>query len=144
MIRRFLKGLPYELTQPMFREYESKVRDLRHWTQNSKSGDVRSFLIQHEQIEFIFALGIYYRYVIAPSIGTSEFIKRLNTGFNAGLQIGGQPIAKAFRESIDSAARDFSRICKNFGLPETFFAETDSRRIILALIRLEKRRNDEQ
>jgi len=50
----------------MFREFGDKCRELNKWREHSRSDKVKKYLNQPEAIYFIFALGIYYRYVIAP------------------------------------------------------------------------------
>lgn len=140
MIRRFLKGLPYTLTQPMFREYEAKCRDLQQWAEHSNVPRIQRYLQQREQIHFIVAMGIYYRYVVAPFLGLNEFLQRLYGGFGSDLEIGGQKVGESFRDTIAGATGDFRRIAEEFGLPEPFFALTDVRRIVLTLIEIEERR----
>jgi hypothetical protein len=140
MIQPFVRGLPYDLSELMVREYESKVRDLKRWTEHSKSQRVQRILRRREAIEFILALGIYYRYLVAPFLGAQEFVQRLN---NRGveLEFGGKILGEDFRSSIDRANRDFYRISTEFGLPGTFFAQTDIRRIVLSLIDIEERQS---
>lgn len=144
MIRTFLKGLPYTLTQPMFREYEEKCRELARWSEHSKYRRIKPYLRQREVIQFIFALGIYYRYVVAPLSSCADFFGRLESEFEAGLTIGGRKITPDFRTSLQAAAENFYGLIESYGLTQSFFAQTDVKRIVMALVELEERRTNEQ
>lgn len=144
MIRTFLKDLPYTLTQPMYREYEEKCRELERWREHSRLQRARPYLAQRDAIHFIFALGIYYRYVIAPLSSSANFFERLETKYEAGLTVGGRKIGADFRSSIQNAANHFGDVIKSFGLGASFFAQTDVKRIVMGLIELEERRTNEQ
>ena len=144
MIRTFLKDLPYTLTQPMYREYEEKCRELERWSQHSRHQRAKPYLAQRDAIHLIFALGIYYRYVIAPLSSSANFYERLEKEFKAGLTVGGRKIGADFRSSIQSAANHFGDTIRSFGLGTSFFAQTDVKRIVMELIELEERRTNEQ
>ena len=144
MIRYFLKDLPYTLNQPMYREYEEKCRELARWAENSRHQKAEPYLRQREAIHFIFALGIYYRYIVAPLSGCAHFFERLESEFEAGLTVGGRKVSTDFRASIQSAAEYFHNAIKAFGMSQTFFAQTDVKRIVMTLIEMEERRQNEQ
>ena len=65
MIKKFLKDLPYRLVQPMKQEYDKKVSEFSNWIQNTQSKKLKKYSKYKETFYLIFALGIYYRYVIA-------------------------------------------------------------------------------
>lgn len=144
MIRQFLKGLPSSLTKPMFGEYESKCRELSRWSEHSKSPRVKPYLKNLDAIQYIFAIGIYYRYVIAPLSGSSKLIERLEASNVQGIRVGGKPLGVEFKNSIESGAQYFNNVITRFGLPEPFFAQTEVPRIVMSLIELEERRAREQ
>lgn len=144
MIRLFLSNLPYTLTQPMYREYENKCRELERWNQNSRYQKVKKYLREREAIQFIFALGIYYRYVVAPLSSCANFFERLESEFEAGLTVGGRKITSDFRTSLQIAVEHFHGIAKEFGLTPSFFAQTEVKRIVMTLIELEERRSNDQ
>lgn len=139
MIRRFLKDLPYTLTQPMFREFESKKRELSGWTQHTRSKRIKDYLEQRETIEYLFALGIYYRYVIAPLTRTSDFYERIQQRDIPSIAIGGREIGPEFRNSIFQAEKHFHHVLREYGLSESFFSLTDVKQIVMSLIRIEER-----
>jgi hypothetical protein len=144
MIRSFLKDLPYTLTQPMYREYEEKCRELERWHQHSRYQKAERYLREGEAIQFIFALGIYYRYVVAPLSSCANFFKRLESEFEAGLTVGGRRISPDFRYSLQFAVEHFHDLVRSFGLGPSFFAQTDVKRIVMTLIELEERRSNAQ
>lgn len=144
MIKLFLKGLPYTLTQPMFREFETKQRELQQWEAHSKSKRIKRYLKQSDIIEYLFALGIYYRYVIAPITRTNEFFQRIQSWDIPGLIIGGREIGSEFRQSISNAESHFHNVLEKYGLNEGFFAITDVKQIIMALITIDERRQNGQ
>lgn len=144
MIRSFLKDLPYTLTQPMYREYDDKCRELARWSQHSRYQKAKSYLQQREAIQLILALGIYYRYVVAPLSSCANFFERLESEFEAGLTVGGRKISPDFRASLQIAAEHFHDLLKPFGLGTSFFAQTDVKRIVMTLIELEERRSNDQ
>ena len=124
MIRIFLKGLPYTLTQPMFREFESKQRELSGWSRHTRSRRIQMYLEQKESIEYIFALGIYYRYVIAPLTRTGAFFERIQERDIPSLLVGGKEIGPEFQQSISNAGKHLNKILDDYGLSESFFSTT--------------------
>ncbi len=142
MIKLFLKGLPYTLTQPMFREFESKQKELTRWAQTSKSSRIKKYLEQRETIEYIFSLGIYYRYVIAPITRTGAFFERIESRDVSSLLIGGKEIGPEFRQSISNAEHHFNNVLEKYGLNEPFFSLTDVNQIVTSLIQIDERRQD--
>lgn len=143
MIKKFLVGLPYTLTQPMLREYETKTDSLKRWSASSRSTRIKQYINQRDTLHLIFAMGIYYRYVIAPLFGAASFFERLTASEQAvGLKIGGKTIGPEFQAAIQRSAARFHTISSNFGLPQTFFAEVDVQRIVWKLIEIEERRPD--
>ena len=144
MIKIFLKGLPYTLTQPMFREFEAKQKELQRWIVHSKSTQVKKYLKQNEIIEYLFALGIYYRYVIAPLTRTGEFFERIESRDVSGLLIGGREIGPDFRHSISNAESHFNNVLHKYGISEHFFSLTDVKQLVISLIRIDERRQDGQ
>ena len=139
MILRFLKGLPHTLTQPMHREYEDKCKELARWRERTKSGRIAPYLKSKDSIEFLFAVGIYYRYIIAPLTSSDKFLARLAGRGSGSVRVGGHVLGAEFRLTLQKAIIQFSQICTNFGLPESFFAQTDVRRIVLSLVEFEER-----
>lgn len=144
MIKFFLKGLPYTLTQPMFREFELKQKELQQWEAHTKSKRVKRHLRQNDIIEYLFALGIYYRYVIAPLTRTGEFFQRIEVRDISGLIIGGREVGVEFRQSMSNAESHFHNVLKKYGLSEAFFAITDVKQIVMSLINIDERRQDGQ
>ena len=144
MIKYFLKGLPYTLTQPMFREFETKQKKLQWWAVRSKSKRLKIYLEQNEIIEYLFALGIYYRYVIAPLTQTRDFFQRIESADISGLLVGGRELGPDFSKSISNAAYHFHSVLEKYGLSEPFFALTDVTQIVMSLIQIEERRQDGQ
>lgn len=144
MIKYFLKDLPHTLTQPMFREFESKQKELRQWEIHSKSRRIKKYLKQKDIIEYIFAVGIYYRYVIAPLTRTGEFFQRIEARDISGLLIGGRKVGSDFRQSMANAESHFHNVLEKYGLNEAFFNITDVKQIVMSLISIDERRQDGQ
>lgn len=143
-IRAFLRGLPHTLVQPMEREFEAKHRDLERWAEKSRSLRLRPYLERRSDIEFLMALGIYYRYVLAPLAGASDFIGRITGDTDGAVRVAGRRLDKQFQRSIQRAHAAFSAVVMAYGMPPAFFAETDVRRIVMSLVELEERRAREQ
>ena len=123
----------------MFREFESKKRELSGWTQHTRSKRIKDYLEQRETIEYLFALGIYYRYVIAPLTRTSDFYERIQQRDIPSIAIGGREIGPEFRNSIFQAEKHFHYVLREYGLSESFFSLTDVKQIVMSLIRIEER-----
>lgn len=138
MIRLFLEGLPGQLTQPMVKEYDAKCRDLDWWAERDRRIRVRRYLRQKSTLQYLFALGIYYRYVIAPITGAASFFERLEQQ-QFGLKLAGRELTSEFRASVQNAADHFRQVSDTFGLGSSFFAQTDVRRIVMSLIELDER-----
>jgi len=144
MIKLFLKDLPYTLTQPMYREFEMKQKELKQWAAHSNSKRIKQYLKQNDIIEYLFALGIYYRYVIAPLTRTGEFFHRIEQKDISGLIIGGREVGNDFRKSISNAESHFHSVLEKYGITEAFFAITDVKQIVMSLITIDERRKDGQ
>ena len=140
MIRPFLTGLPHTLTKPMFAEYEAKCAELNRWAANSRSRKMQKYLKSVEEIQYIFALGIYYRYVVAPFVGTTEFFDRVDRDGDGGIRLGGRVLTADYRSVIRGAADRFKWIASDFGLSEAFFAQTDVYSIVSKLVNIEEKR----
>ena len=123
----------------MFREFESKQRELNGWIQHTRSNRIKKYLEQREIIEYMFALGIYYRYVIAPLIRTSDFFQRIQQRDIPSIAVGGREIGPEFRSSILQAEKHFNHVLRKYGLSEAFFSLTDVKQIVLKLIKIEER-----
>jgi len=87
----------------------------------------------------LFALGIYYRYVIAPLTRTSDFFERVQQKDIHSIAIGGREIGSEFRASIYQAEQHFNQVLKKYGLSESFFSLTDVKQIVMSLIQMEER-----
>jgi len=145
MIRQFLTGLPYAVTQPMFREYESKCSELEGWRVHSSRSDMAGYLNQAGAIHLVFALGIYYRYVVAPFGGSAEFFARVRRKSGAGLRLGGESLDPQLMASIGSAVRQFEAMAQSFGLDRSLLSLTDVKSIVPELkAREEARRHGQQ
>lgn len=95
-------------------------------------------------MEFIFAIGIYYRYVVAPISGAAEFSERIRDKSQAGLEIAGHNFGKDRQNAIEEAHDVFLRIVERHGVPERLLAETEVSKIVRLLIEIEERRSDEK
>jgi hypothetical protein len=148
MIKLFLKDLPYFLTQPMHSEYESKCRQLARWNENSNSEKYKYYLEQSESIQFIIALSIYYRYIVAPYNGLVEFTSRLDgraaeKGFDERIRIGGKIMSRENLGAIRKGIERFHSISNEYGLDQYIFAQTDVRKIVYRLVEKEESRSSE-
>jgi len=126
----------------MFREYESKQRELSGWAQHTRSRKIKEYLDQKDTIEYLFALGIYYRYVIAPLTRTGSFYERIEASDIQSLSVGGREIGPEFRNSIFEAENHFNNVLEKYGLSESFFSLTDVKQIVMSLIRIDERRDN--
>jgi len=128
----------------MEREFEAKQRDLERWAEKSRSARLRPYLERRSDIEYLIAIGIYYRYVLAPLTGASDFIGRIAGDSDAAVRVAKKRLDKEFQRSIDRAQATFSAIVMTYGMSPAFFAEADLRRIVISLVELEERRDREQ
>lgn len=142
MIKKFLKDLPYRLVQPMKQEYDKKVSEFSNWIQNTQSKKLKKYSKYKETFYLIFALGIYYRYVIAPLVSTKDFFYRLNSYNTIELKLANQKIDRQVIESINKAHIYFLYIINEFDIPETLFAEPDLKKIVFGIINIEEKNNE--
>lgn len=126
----------------MYREFESKQRELSGWAQYTRSRKIRKYLEQKDTIEYLFALGIYYRYVIAPLTRTGRFFERIEANDIESLSVGSREIGPEFRNAIFAAEKHFSNVLEKYGLGESFFSLTDVKQIVMSLIQIDERRED--
>jgi len=127
----------------MFLEYEAKNKALKRWAEHSKSDKLKPYLNKRKELQFIFALGIYYRWVIAPIARSGAFFERANNKGINGVTLGGIKLDREFQTSTLKAKDDFYKIIEWYGLSESFLSLTDIKSIVLSLVELEERqRND--
>ena len=142
MLQPFLPGLPRYLVELMEREYEFKCRRLANWRQTSRSQRLRPYLTNESVIQQILALGIYYRYVIAPLTSAGDFVHRLQSRHEVTLQVAGKPVSPDLHYALEAGRIKFRQVANLFGLEESFFAISDLNQIVMGLVRREERRAD--
>jgi hypothetical protein len=142
MIQPFLIGLPRYLVELMEREYEFKCRRLANWRETSRSQRLRPYLANELVIQQIVALGIYYRYVIAPLTSAGDFVHRLQSRHEITLQVAGKTVSPDLHHTLEVGRMHFQRLARSFGLDDTFFAISDLNQIVMGLVRREERRAD--
>lgn len=141
MLQPFLIGLPRYLVEIMEREYEYKCSRLANWRETSRSNRLQPYLRRADVIHQVFALGIYYRHVIAPLTSAGNFVSRLHRD-DLSLRVAGKPVSMELHYSLEAARIKFHRLSNAFGLDETFFALSDLRQIVMALVRIDEQRAD--
>lgn len=141
MLQPFLAGLPRYLVELMDREYEYKCSRLANWRESSRSSRLRPYLQRADVIHQVFALGIYYRHVIAPLTSAGNFVSRLHRE-DLSLRVAGKPVSIELHYALESARIKFHRLSNAFGLDETFFALSDLRQIVMTLVRIDEQRAD--
>jgi len=141
MIDPFLYHLPRYLKDLMKREYDAKCRQLARWRVGSRSERLRPYLKQEAVLHQLIALGIYYRYVIAPLTSAGDFVRRLVL-HDLGLQVAGQRIGSDLHDQLQAGRLQFYSLARTFGLEEEFFAISDLQQMVMNLVRLEERRHD--
>lgn len=142
MLQPFLAGLPRYLVELMEREYEFKCRRLTSWRETSKSQRLRPYLPKATTLQSIIALGIYYRYVIAPLTSAGDFVHRLESRYEVGLQVAGKTVSPDLFYSLEAGRIRFQTLAQLFGLEEGFFAISDLGQIVMSLVRREEQRSD--
>ncbi|MCL4701319.1 MAG: hypothetical protein LC136_00565 [Burkholderiales bacterium] len=142
MLQPFLAGLPRYLVELMMREYEYKCRRLSNWQERSRSQRLRPYLEKTAVIQQVIALGIYYRQVIAPLTSAGNFVHRLQSQHELGLQVAGKTVTPDLHFSLEAARIRFQQLSRSFGLEENFFAISDLNQIVMSLVRLEERRTN--
>lgn len=142
MLQPFLAGLPRYLVELMEREYEFKCRRLTSWRETSRSQRLRPYLTKETTLQSIIALGIYYRYVIAPLTSAGDFVHRLESRYDVGLQVAGKTVSPDLHYSLEAGRIRFQRLAQLFGLEEGFFAISDLNQIVMSLVRREEQRSD--
>lgn len=140
MLAPFLVGLPRYLVELMQGEYEYKRRRLSYWRQRSRSNRLRPYLEREAVIQQILALGIYYRHVIAPLTSAGNFVHRLQSRHELGLQVAGKTVGNDLYISIEAGRIQFQRLAHAFGLEDSFFAISDLNQVVMGLVRIEERR----
>lgn len=142
MLQPFLLGLPRYLVELMEREYEFKCRRLANWRQTSKSQRLRPYLANEPAIQLVLALGIYYRYVIAPLTSAGDFVHRLQSHHEVTLVVAGKTVSPNLHQTLEAGRIQFQQLTRLFGLDDTFFAISDLNQIVMGLVRREERRTD--
>ncbi len=118
MLRAIVKELPYKLRNQIILEYTFRIRELDYLLETKPQK--YQWLEDIELVKYLLLLGIFYRKVIDPILGTAEFTNRLKKLGIPGMSIGSTKLtSKSIREIKD--LHKFEKILFKFNLSAKFF-----------------------
>jgi hypothetical protein len=119
MQKEFLKFLPGPLKREILYEYKNRVSDLKY-TLGKKLDTYWEKDI--EILEELLFLGIFYRRIIAPIYGTSQFSYTLIRDLKMnGLKIGSRKLSETETDKLYHIYKKFKSILNEYNLPIELF-----------------------
>lgn len=115
----FLKVLPAPLKRELIIEYKNRVSDLKYTLEKNLDNYWARDIEILEELTF---LGIFYRRIIAPIHGTSQFsytlIKKLKMN---GVKIGSRKLTENETNTLYHIFKEFKSILDEYNLPIELF-----------------------
>lgn len=115
----FLKVLPAPLKRELIIEYKNRVSDLKYTLEKNLDNYWARDIDILEELIF---LGIFYRRIIAPIYGTSQFsytlIKKLKMN---GVKIGSRKLTENETNTLYHIFKEFKSILDRYNLPIELF-----------------------
>lgn len=115
----FLKVLPAPLKRELIIEYKNRVSDLKYTLEKNLDNYWARDIDILEELIF---LGIFYRRIIAPIYGTSQFsytlIKKLKMN---GVKIGSRKLTENETNTLYHIFKEFKSILDKYNLPIELF-----------------------
>lgn len=122
IINIFTYRLPRALAQPIYNEYEYRIREIQKiW---SKGYPKYLVLQNHKQtIESLLAISLFYKYIIGNLCGAAGFYQRINVngGSEHPIKIGAYILDKKEYNKILAIQISFNKLQEKYQLSSSFF-----------------------
>ena len=134
MIKLFCKGLPWNLSQLLYAEYQNRLKEFRFLLENFPNK--YRWIEDHEPVELILAMSIFYRRVIAQFDAAKDFtVSLLKRSECVGVSFGQFTLDENQADSLSKIVNGFSYLLYKFGLDEDLFDYDDVEGFLIQLKR---------
>lgn len=140
MIEIFCKGLPKDLSNQIYNEYQSRLKEIKYIVQNR---ELYMPLAEHlRTIELILALYIFNKRVIVNFNAATMFASKIFKNSNAtAVRIGTYDLDDDERKRMIAVTMHYKRLLRAFEIPKSLFDHTDTKDILRDIRQLKIRQD---
>lgn len=137
IIRIMCYGLPYDLSNQMFNEFESRHKDALYLIKTYAFYiPIRNNL---KTVELLLALSIFHKRVIANLDSAIKFHGSVTSHSNAtAVRIGSYSLDIAERNRIQSVILNYRSLIRKYSLPANFFEYIETKEFIRKIVHLKR------
>lgn len=127
-------GLPYELANQIYNEYQDRLRDanylIEHYQSYAEVGNYK------EVFELLLALSIFHKRVIGNFLGVTKFYRTVFRKSQAEvIRIGSFDFDKAEQNKLLRVTLTYKSLLEEYAIPETLFDYYLTRDFLRSVIR---------
>lgn len=129
MIELFCKGLPKELSNQIYNEYQSRLSEIKYIVQTRES---YTLLQEHyKTVELILALSVFYKRVIANLNAATMFATKIfNNSDATAIRIGTFDLNDEERRRMLAITIHYRRILKTYEIPKSMFDYVETKELL--------------
>ncbi|WP_127025054.1 hypothetical protein [Flagellimonas beolgyonensis] len=133
MINILTYQLPYKLTNQIYNEYQSRLKEVSYLIENYKT---YKSLIQHiNTVELFLSLSIFHKRVIMNLDGAVKFYGTVTSkGETDTIQIGGYKMTEDEKNKILAVVINYNQLLEKFSIPPTVMEYFETREFLKKLI----------
>jgi len=129
MIEKFCSRLPREISNPMYNEYYSRLKEINFIIENR---DAYKHLLQYKKtIELILSLSIFYKRVIANMDAATKFAGTVFSNSSAiAIKIGSYNLTSSEKNRIIAVVMNYNSLTQKYSLTNDLLATSETKDLI--------------
>lgn len=129
MIEKFCSRLPREISNPMYNEYYSRLKEINFIIENR---DAYKHLLQYKKtIELILSLSIFYKRVIANMDAATKFAGTVFSNSSAiAIKIGSYNLTGSEKNRIIAVVMNYNSLTQKYSLTNDLLATSETKDLI--------------
>lgn len=129
MIEKFCSRLPREISNPMYNEYYSRLKEINFIMENR---DAYKHLLQYKKtIELILSLSIFYKRVIANMDAATKFAGTVFSNSSAiAIKIGSYNLTSSEKNRIIAVVMNYNSLTQKYSLTNDLLATSETKDLI--------------
>ncbi len=129
MIEKFCSRLPREISNPMYNEYYSRLKEINFIIVNR---DAYKHLLQYKKtIELILSLSIFYKRVIANMDAATKFAGTVFSNSSAiAIKIGSYNLTGSEKNRIIAVVMNYNSLTQKYSLTNDLLATSETKDLI--------------
>lgn len=133
MINILTYQLPYKLTNQIYNEYQSRLKEATYLIENYKTYNPLSQYIN--TVELFLSLSIFYKRVVTNLDGAVKFYETVTKkGQTDTIQIGGYKMTEEEKNKILAVVINYNQLLKKFFIPPMIMEYVETREFLKKLI----------